>query len=71
MRLLPNFLRMLKKNNGFIGPYCPEGVCAEEPPLGEPLSAEEASYAALGGSTIKTLYELGGPYPGFKPVRPR
>lgn len=74
IRLLPNYLRMLRANDGFIGPWCTEGKCeAVDAPLA-PFTPEEWSQM-LGSMdfNIKTPdgYELGGEYEGFQPVRPR
>ena len=74
VRLLPNYLRMLRENDGFIGPWCTEGKCeAVEAPL-SPFTPGE--WSRLVGSMdfnikIPYGYELGGEYEGFQPVRPR
>ena len=73
IRYLPNYLQMLRKNDGFIGPWCTEGRCRPVE-AASPFTPEE--WSRLLNNTdfnIKTPegYELGGQYDGFEPVRPR
>ena len=58
----PNWIAMLEKNKGFIGPWCTDGACAPLPPAEKNGSAPPAGnlgHKALG-------YNFGGPFPGLE-----
>merc|ERR1712066_302933 len=50
-----NWIQMLQRNKGFIGPWCNDGAC-------EPLGSSELSESEL---PYDAPYNLGGPFPGF------
>jgi len=54
----PNWERMLRRNRGFVGPWCGDGACQPADAGGAPPP---------GGDLLDVPYGLGGPFPGFRP----
>jgi len=55
-----NWIQMLKKNRGFVGPWCTDGMCHSTEPL-------DGLLGELPDVELDVPYMLGGPFPGFKP----
>ena len=58
-RLAPNFVKMLKDNQGFVGPWCTDGACAAYSPPGDELNV------SLPDTAFIFPYGQGGEYEGF------
>jgi len=55
-----NWIQMLQRNRGFIGPWCTDGRC-------QPAELPEGLLGDLPDVELDVPYGLGGPYPGFRP----
>ena len=59
-KYVPNYVKMLKDNKGFVGPWCTDGACT---PVAE--DDLESSMVSLEGDFMKPPYGQGGLYPGM------
>ena len=58
-RLAPNFVKMLKDNQGFVGPWCTDGACS---PVGEDEVQSNFAHPEI----LDVPYGQGGWYPGMR-----
>ena len=74
VRLSGNFVNMLVKNKGFVGPWCTDGACKAEVVPPRDLHSDESELHStpppiLGADRIKLPYGLGGDFEGMPPFR--